>query len=253
MRSSLVFFLFFACPLLFGTDWSDNNVIKFTPEGLSNFMGLQDYNGINIGGGFLAPAADTNCWLLTEGIRLDNDYVFSSAFVNISEGGSNSYVTLKVFDNSDGETVRKQVFYRSGSFEMNDIFLRNAVIYLEITGSDIQVFSFGMTRKELLLFNTNEFIINPSILFSGENTLDISFDINYPAYTDILIFNKYGKIVDTVCKNAFFNAGTNSIIWDPGSPPPADLRSGDYFIYFKARSLNGKTAESVKNLIFVRE
>jgi hypothetical protein len=87
----------------------------------------------------------------------------------------------------------------------------------------------------------------------GENTLDISFDINYPAYADILIFNKSGKIVDTVCKKKFFNEGTNSIIWDPAGSAAGDLYSGDYFIYFKAQSLNGKSAESVKNLIFVRE
>ncbi len=257
MRSSLILFFCFSWSLFFGVDWSQNNVIKFTPDNLSNYEGLEDYNNIGTSNGYFTPLSDTNSWILTSGIPLEENYVFSSAFVNLAradESGvtTNSYVTLKIFDNADGETISKQVFYKSGAFELNNIFLKNVVIYLEITGSDIQLFSFGMTRKELSLINTNEFEISPSILFSGENTLDISFSINYPAYTDILIFNKFGKIVDSVCKKRFFNEGTNSVIWDPENSPVSDLVSGGYFIYFKALSLNGKSAEAVKDLIFVK-
>ncbi len=254
MKGSIAIILCFSWSMFFAVEWSMNNTIKFNSDKLSNFDGLQDYNNIVISNGYISPSAESNSYLLTSGIPIDDNYVFSSAFVNIVDnGGSNSYVTMKVFDNADSENIRKQVFYKSGSFELNNIFLRNVTLCLEFTGSDVQVYSFGLTKKGLSLINTNEFIIDPSILFSGENTLNISFSINYPAYTDILIFNKYGKIVDSVCKKRFFNEGTNSVIWDPGTSSVQDLISGGYFIYFKAVSLNNKTAEAVKKLIFVKD
>ena len=118
--------------MLSAVEWSMNNTIKFTSEKLSNFDGLQDYSNIIVSNGCISPSGESNSYLLTSGIPIEDNYVFSSAFVNITDnGGSNSYVTMKVFDNADSENIRKQVFYKSGSFELNNIFLRNVTICLE--------------------------------------------------------------------------------------------------------------------------
>src|SRR5271157_608969 len=132
MRVIALFILCFSCSVFFGSDWSDNGIIKFTAGSLGNFEGLQDYNNIIVTNGFVVPTSETNCYLLTEKITIGDNYIFSSAFVNFSRPedaplSSNSYVTLKIFDNADDETIRKQVFYKSGAFELNNIFLRNAV------------------------------------------------------------------------------------------------------------------------------
>ena len=257
MRSGIILFFLFSSSILFSINWSENNTIKFNSDRLTNYNDLLDYSNIEITNGYITSASDSNCWLISSDISVDDDFVFSSAFVNFTVAddngiSSNSSVTLKVFDYEDAENMHQEVFYKSGSFELNNIFLRNVTIYLEIHGADTHVYSFGVTKKQLSLINTNDLHIIPSILFSGENTLNISFSINYPAYTDILIFNKYGKIVEPVCKKKFFNEGTNSVIWDPETSPVRDLVSGGYFIYFKAVTLNGKSTEAVKNLIFVK-
>ncbi len=256
MRNNLVIILCFLSSMLFGIEWSDNNVIKFNSTNL--FDNLQDYDNISAGDGFISSSsADTNAaWLLTCGITINDNYVFSSAFVNMAvtdadEAASNSYVTLKIFDNNDGEIIHKQVFYKTGSMELNNIFLKDASIYLEIAGGNAIVYSFGITRKGLSLLQTNDLSITPLIIFNGESTLNISLSLNYPALVDILIFDKKGTVIDAVCRQRFFREGMSALTWDPGSSRIPGLASGNYFIYFKAETLSGKSAEIVKKLIFV--
>ncbi len=256
MINKLIIILFFCFTFSYGMDWSENNVLKFNSSSLKDYQNLLDYENITIGDEFISSTNNTNSWLLSSDITLDNNYILSGAFVNIGRtdenGVSNSYVFMRIFDNDNGQMLQEKTFYNTGSLELKNIFIKNASLYLEIVGTDIQLYSFGLVRKELALLETNDLVIIPDTLFYEENILKVDFNLHYPSIVDIILFDKNGTIIDYICQKAYFHEGQNSLSWNADSSRNKQLSSGTYFIYLKARTLNGKEGEIIKKLLFVK-
>jgi len=242
----------------YGAEWSINQVMKFTPAIINNYNGIADYESIKIEKDFLTLQDSANGWLQTETISLEKDYILSSAFVHFTQvktekASTNSRVKLCLINEDTGKTILEKIFFSSGSMDLTNVFYENYSLRLEIYGSDILIESFGLTRKKLVIINTNEIIVKPDILFYGEEKLNIKFNLFYPVFLDIILFNEKGTIIDYLSQRKLFKEGTYNIEWDPEQSKSPNLSSGKYIVYFNIKALNGKQIEATKKFLFAKK
>jgi hypothetical protein len=237
----------------FGSSFSRNNIIKFSAANVKNFELIADYQSIEIFPEFIQATAESNAWLQTYPVDIGNDFVPNSVFVNFTSERSNSGVILQVRDSQNDNLIREKFFYKSGKMDLVNIFNKHIYLNLDILGSDIRIFSYGIVRKPEVIITSNEALILPEVLFFDESSLNIDFFLHFPAYLDIILFDNHGNVIDYVAKSAFYKEGQNSLIWEPLQSQSKTLKSGPHYIYFKVRSIDGKIVEITKKFLFVKE
>lgn len=255
MKKTFLFILLAFPAAVFPGDWANNDVIKFTPAGVQNFDRIRDYENILVLTDRIAAAAPTNAWLESYPIDVGSNYILSSAFINLENANSSSsapaqsYAVLKVKNSGNNALIQQKTFTRSGKIDLLNVFNKDVTVMVEIVGQGISVLSYGLTRKPEVVMTDRDLVITPPVLFFSEQILRVSFSLRYPALLDVILFDRHGKIVDVIAKNAFFSEGDNSLYWEPG----AKNVSGKHQIYFKVRSTDGKELEIVKDFIFVNK
>jgi hypothetical protein len=248
----IVIAFIFSFNILYSAPWSLNNVMKFTPDVLKGYNKIIDFENFEIRTNYIEPSAESNCWLQSYNIEVGDDYVVSSAFINFDKTDSNSWVDLKIKDSGNDSIISEKRFSDAGKIDLINVFNKNIYLYLETSGSDIRIYSYGITRKPEVVMTSNDLIILPSVLFYEETSLKIDFTLRFPAFLDIIIFDKFGRITDYVSENEFFKEGNNSRFWEPTGSHSKELVSGTHFIYFKVKSTDGKIVEITQKFIFVK-
>lgn len=234
-------------------DWSRNNVIKFTPELLKKFDRIRDYENVAVTEGGIFAVSPTNAWLQSYPIEIGADSVLASAFINleVTNPSSKSYAVLKVRNAGNDSLIQKKTFYRSGKIDLQNIFRKTVTVGVELYGTDVRLLSFGLTRKPevIITADTNDLLITPPVLFYNEKILRIDFSLRYPAVLDVILFDRNGKIVDSIARKSYFSEGTNTLFWYPGK----NSATGRHQVYFKVVAIDGKEVELIKDFIFVKD
>lgn len=234
-------------------EWSLNNVIKYNPENSSNYAKMIDYENISIlASGIRATDSAAGAWFQSYPVDVGSDYILSGAFINLYATDTNSYAVLSVRDSENDALIQSRTFRQSGQIDLVNMFVKNVYLHAEIRGGGIQVLSYGLTRKPEIIITPDDLTIKPALLFYEENVLRMDFTLRYPAFIDVILFDKYGTIIDTIVRKEFFSEGDNFLYWEPSPASHRKLVSGTHHIYFKVLSTDGKQVELIQDFIFVK-
>lgn len=235
----------------FTLDWSRNHVWKFHALQVTNGLLMDDFDSVLFEKNWLMTDHQNSGWLETEEISVGNDFVVANAFINMKSEIPGSGVRISLKDAESDETIKEQFFTDTGKMELLNVFNKQIKMVLELIGQDVRVFSFGLTRKPEIVMKTDEVIVLPDLLFYQEESLKIDFTLHFPAFLDVILFDKRGKIIDYIAQRAFFREGENTLFWEPESSSSEVLISGAHVVYFKVRSIDGKMVEITKPFVFV--
>ena len=255
MKFLIVFLVLLTVPM-YSLHWSMNHILKLTPLNLSNYENIRDYSLFNIGESFLTPLSESNSWMVSENINVGNKSVLDNAFINMKSRSTDSYVVLKLRNGYDDTVIQSEIFYQSGKLDLPDVFDGNVSIWLETVGTNIEIYSFGLVRKDKIILKDEDILILPDELYYQENSLEINFTLRFPAILDIIIFDRNGKIIETISRKQSFNSGKNIFYWTPVSKELEtkegnELVSGTHLIYFLVKAPRFKTQEFLKKFLFV--
>lgn len=251
MRQFLIFIFLTISVSLYSYEWSKNNIMKFYSK--HDKSKIEDYENINFEEYYFAATSISNSWMHTKNIAVGTNYVVSSLFVNIENHNNNDYAILMVRDSENDEILSKQVFYKTGSTKLKNMFQKKVYISLELIGTNIRVLSYGVKRIREVIIKLGEISIYPPVYFYGEGDLFIDFKLRFPAKLDIVIFDEQGTIIDYVSKKQLLKEGRYAFRWNPLTSSSTDMASGIYFVYFKALSIDGKKIEISKKFRFVNK
>lgn len=248
----LAFFLLFLAVPMFGLDWSRNHVYKINQAAWSVQDGIADDNNIDWGRKFVSPAAETNSWLRTLTIEVGEETLLKEAFINM-EKSAVGFVRLTLHNADDDSVIASKDFYDTGRMDLINVFERSVYLTLDFFGSGLKVYSFGVVRKPMVMIVPEEVMILPEMLFYSEESLAVQFELRYPAYLDILVFDQSGRIIDYAARKQFFREGPNLVFWNPEESTSPILTSGLHLVYFRVKSMDGKTVEIARKFLFVKQ
>jgi hypothetical protein len=234
-------------------EWGENNIIKFKPETDSPYALFLDYENIDAGGGCIKAADPANSWVRTYDLFTGTDFLPHSAFLNIVNSSTDSYITLLVRDSINDEILAKQNFSQTGFLSLTNIFKKEVYLMVEFHGTNLQLFSFGLKRIPREIIRPAEFEVGPYLCFYGITNLNININLRIPSLIDMIVYDEYGTIVHYVQKQKYLPQGQYEFYWKPEEQKNKNnLKSGSYFIYIRAKSIDGKTIELSKKFLFIK-
>ncbi len=279
MKRLAVLILLLAANASYSVEWSRNNIVKFTADTLrpgrelteshglvlsnSRITALPGYSNANASWGglessdpeaasILSATVTSNPWLRTEPISVGDEFILGSVFVNMTSSDPGSYVVLRIRDLFSDDIIFERRFDTTASFPLVNVFNKNVVLTLEFYGDSAEVYSFGVKRIFERLMEDNDIDLNPGLLYYGEGPLDIRFLLRVPSVMDIVLFDNNGALVDYILRKEYLPEGEYSYEWEPlDTTSRHELLSGLYYVYFSAKSIDGKSVELSKCFQFV--
>lgn len=248
-RKCLILCLLLLSSVSYSVKWSKNNVWKIQ-AGRTVPDGVLDFENIQFDTGYLQAVEGKTAWLRTYPISLGRDHVVKDMFINFSST-ENAQVLMQLRSSEDDSILEQTYFSNSGAYSLQNIFHKEVYLSMEFTSNTVKMWSFGLTRQPEIVMNPEETAVRPGLLFYAEQVLDIHLRLRFPAYVDILVFDKYGTIIDYIAQNQLHSQGEYHYNWDPQFSSSARLHSGIYFIYFKTLSTEGKVVEDRKKFWLV--
>lgn len=278
MRKLTCLFILFFAPTLHAVEWSRNDIVKFTASSLRIGSELSEIRGIRITNStitgdpsmieadtawgvlsgsetdstaILSTTVPRTPWLRTETISVGDSFMLGSAFVNMKVSDPDSYVLFVIRDLFTDDIIFEHRFDSTVSIPLVNVFNKEVTVALEFYGQGAEVYSFGLRRIFERLIETNDVALSPSMLFYGEEPLDIRFKLRVPSWMDVIVFDNSGKLVDYVLKETYLEEGEYLYQWEPLQTSSIhELTSGMYYVYIRARSLDGKCAEISRRFQF---
>ncbi|NPV00763.1 MAG: hypothetical protein HPY53_05210 [Brevinematales bacterium] len=249
---SLIILSVAAIPL-FALEWGENDIIKFKPEIGNPYALFLDYDNISVKGECISAADPTNSWVRSYDIFTGSEFLPYSAFLNIKNSSTDSYVTMIVRDSVSDEILVKKDFSQTGFLTLTNIFKKEIYLMIEFHGTNLQLFSFGLKRIPREIIRPEEFTIGPELCFYGITNLTININLRIPSVIDMIVYDEYGTIVHYVQKQQKLSQGYYEFFWMPEDDKNKNtLKSGSYFIYIRAKSIDGKTIELSKKFLFIK-
>ncbi|OHD54727.1 MAG: hypothetical protein A2Y33_01770 [Spirochaetes bacterium GWF1_51_8] len=257
MRRTSLLLLTIAGVLIAGTlsafQWAANNVIKFKVSPENPYASFLDYENISVKGNYVQASDPTNSWLRTYDVFTGEDFLPENAFVNIENSSTDSSLTLTVRDSISDEILIKKVFTQSGTLSLTNIFHKNIYLVAEFHGTNLQLFSLGFKRIPREVIKQEDFTIYPELCFYGMTNLTAQFKLHIPATIDMIVYDEWGTIVHYIVKQKYFTQGSYEVYWKPQEQADKDrLKSGSYFIYIRATSIDKKTIELSRKFLFIK-
>ncbi|MGC8765225.1 MAG: hypothetical protein ACP5QT_05000 [Brevinematia bacterium] len=257
MKTFILFSLLLLNCLAFSTEWTRNNILKFSIYKISNLDFLSDYENIILTNGVIKPTASYG-WFYTKPFEVKEGLVVDRAFVNLKTGGSQlpdrneKGVRVRILDYNTDEIIGERVIFSSGVINLKDTFRKSLYFSLEFFDTNVELLSFGLKGKTSELLNSKELIIQPALLFYKEETLLIKFKLGKPSFVDVLIFNR-NILVDTIMRENFLKNGEVVIKYDMSKNKEKFLSTGTHWVYIKAKTLDENSEEITKSFYFVKE
>ncbi len=235
-------------------EWSRNDVLKYAAGRAEGYSRMLDHENVTVGEFDLRASVATNAWIITRPVFVGENHILAGAFLNLDDAVTDpsSFAVLSVRDSTSDRVIREQIFTNSGRMGLENVFQKNVYLRLELFGTNVSVLSYGLVRQPEVIMTEDDLRISPAVLFDRENILRIHFTLRHPAVLDVILFDRSGRIVETLVKEDFFPEGDNFLYWEPPAVGARHLASGSHLIYFRARSTDGKTVELTRRFIFVK-
>lgn len=235
----------------FGVGWGKNGVYKYDLKDTVFSKTMIEYRNIAVNNQKLYPTEDTNCFLKTYNIFVGSEYHIESAFINMETSDTDSYAALSVYDSFTDFLLGSKTFTGSGIISIPNCFEKDIYLTLELVGTNISVFSFGLKRVKSTIIGGGSFLIGPDICFYSETNVTVDFRLQIPSTLDVIVFDKYGTIIDYIGRQQYFAAGDVRLEWNPMLSRANTLESGICFIYIKAVSIENEVAEFTRRFRFI--
>ncbi len=243
MKKGIVIFILLCHTALYSENWSKNGVWKYHASRLFQRNSLLDYENLDLQNYYFSSLSQAESWIRTPNIFVGTDYVVKDMFVNTDSIDTNDRIIFQLRQ-SDNDRLLEQGFIRGNSLiPLFNIFEKNIYLTMYFSSTNLKVYSFGITRQPELVVQKKELVLNPSLLFFGEEELEISLKLRFPAWLDIIIFDQNGTVIDNILKSEFYREGDYHFKWSPTQSSYPTLASGIYLVYIKTYSTEGKTVE----------
>ncbi len=235
----------------FAEKWSKNNVWKYQAWQLNHQNNLLDFENLIIYEDYFKSKTMQNTWLRTPDISLGTDYVVKDMFVNFSTDDTNDRVLVQLHSSQDDSVLEQRYLSSLGVVPLQNIFEKQVYMTMEFQSTNIKVWSFGLTRQPEIVVKKDEVVVLPGLLFYSEQKLNIDLRLRFPAYIDIIVFDKFGTVIDYIAHSEFYKEGAYQFNWDPETSSTDYLHSGIYLIYIRTLSTDGKVVETEKQFWLV--
>lgn len=236
---------------LYSQEWTRNSVYKLSAAEPGALDMLKDHNSIGLENGAFIPLSLSNNWLSGWSVNAGQGYQFDTLYVHFSSTDTDSYVVLSIHDAADDRLLESVTMDRWGSVRLVNRFEQNVSVFMEIVGTNIRVYSLGLTRKKKVSLEPSSMVVLPGLFFFDEDMLRIDFELKMPAVLDVILFDPEGRIVTYLAKKAYFTEGPSRFNWKPDERLDQRLLSGSYTIYFKVQAEGVPVIEIMKPFLFV--